>query len=100
MASVPSYRQLAEKTLGQAAAELNSLPAGRIPTDTVIANAAKTQATAAIAAVQALLEIGDVLRANPAPAWTGPDDLRAQTQEEIANFQEGLIRTLNEQGQQ
>ncbi|MGQ4343585.1 hypothetical protein [Streptomyces sp. SAS_275] len=99
MTGVPTYRQLAEKTLGQAAAELNGLPAGRIPTDTVIANAAKTQATAAIAAVQALLEIGDVLRANQT-TWTGPDDLRAQIQEEIAKFQEGLIRTLNEQDKQ
>ncbi|KOU62052.1 hypothetical protein ADK57_25805 [Streptomyces sp. MMG1533] len=62
MTGVPSYRQLAEKTLGQAAAELNGLPTGRIPTDIVMANAAKVQATATIAAVQALLEIGDVLR--------------------------------------
>ncbi|MGW5173125.1 hypothetical protein ACWERY_02005 [Streptomyces sp. NPDC004082] len=100
MTGVPSYRQLAEKTLGQAAAELNGLPAGRIPTDTVIANAAKTQATAAIAAVQALLEIGDALRANQTRAWTGADDLRAQIQEEIAKFQKDFIRTLNEQDQQ
>lgn len=64
MAAVPSYRQLAEKTLGQAAAELNGLPTGRVPTDIVVANAAKVQATAAIAAVQALLEIGDVLSEN------------------------------------
>lgn len=62
MAGVPSYRQLAEKTLEQAAAELNSLPSGRVPTDIVMANAAKAQATATVAAVQALLEIGDVLR--------------------------------------
>jgi hypothetical protein len=70
MAPVPSYRQLAEKTLGQAAAELNGLPTGRIPTDVVMAAAAKVQAIATIAAVQALLEIGDVLRESlnrPAP---------------------------------
>lgn len=62
MAGVPRYRQLAEKTLAQAAAELNGLPSGRVPTDIVMANAAKAQATATVAAVQALLEIGDVLR--------------------------------------
>ena len=62
MADVPSYRTVAERTLGQAADELNSLPAGRVPTDIVVANAAKAQATATIAVAQALLEIGDVLR--------------------------------------
>ncbi|WP_369167771.1 hypothetical protein AB5J49_07875 [Streptomyces sp. R28] len=62
MAGVPSYRQLAEKALDQAAAELNGLPNGRVPTDIVMANAAKVQATATIAVAQALLEIGDVLR--------------------------------------
>ena len=64
MAGVPSYRELAERTLGQAATELNGLPTGRVPTDIVMATAAKVQATATIAVVQALLEIGDVLREN------------------------------------
>jgi len=66
----PSYRELAERTLGQAATELNNLPTGRVPTDIVMANAAKAQATATIAAVQALLEIGDVLREHLKPSAT------------------------------
>lgn len=64
MAGVPSYRQLAEKTLDQAAVEIGKLPTGGTPTDIVIANSARVQALATVAAVQALLEIGDVLREN------------------------------------
>lgn len=62
MAGVLSYRQIAEKTLDQAAAEIGKLPTGSTPTDIVIANSARVQALATVAAVQALLEIGDVLR--------------------------------------
>lgn len=62
MAGVPSYRKLAEKTVGQAAAELNDLPPGRVATDVIMAKSARAQAIAAVAMAQALLEIGDVLR--------------------------------------
>jgi hypothetical protein len=62
MAAVPSYRELAQRTLGQAASELNAIPQGDVHTDIVMAIGAKAQAIATIAAAQALLEIGDVLR--------------------------------------
>lgn len=62
MAAVPSYRELAQRTLGQAASDLNAMPQGQVASAEIQARAAKAQATAAIAAVQALLEIGDVLR--------------------------------------
>ena len=64
MAAVPSYRELAQRTLGQAASELNAVPQGNVATDIVMAIATKAQAIAAIASAQALLEIGDVLREN------------------------------------
>jgi hypothetical protein len=64
MASVPSYRELAHRSLGQAASELNAIPQGNVATDIVMAISAKGQAIATIAAAQALLEIGDVLREN------------------------------------
>lgn len=70
MAAVPSYRELAQRSLGQAASGLNAIPNGNVHTDIVMAIAAKAQAIATIAAAQALLEIGDILRENlkqPAP---------------------------------
>ncbi|MFE3429816.1 hypothetical protein [Streptomyces sp. NPDC059171] len=62
MAAVPSYRELAARTLGQAAADLNAIPEGRVVTAEVQARATKAQAIATVAAAQALLEIGDILR--------------------------------------
>lgn len=60
--TVPSYRELASSTLAQAAAELNQIPNGRVNSAEIEARSAKAQAIATISAVQALLEIGDVLR--------------------------------------
>lgn len=62
MVAVPSYRKLAEATLGQAAQDLNAMPQGNVASAEIQARAAKAQAIATVAAVQALLEIGDVLR--------------------------------------
>lgn len=62
MAVVPRYRELAQQTLGQAASELNAIPQGQVVAAEVQARATKAQAIAAIAAAQALLEIGDILR--------------------------------------
>lgn len=62
MAAVPSYRELAQRTLGQAADDLNAMPRGRVNTAEMQARATQAQAIAAMAAAQALLEIGDVLR--------------------------------------
>ncbi|MER7053473.1 hypothetical protein [Streptomyces sp. NPDC000351] len=63
MADVPSYRELAQRTLGQAAAaDLNAMPQGQVASAEITARAAKAQAIATIAVAQALLEIGDVLR--------------------------------------
>lgn len=64
MAAVPSYRELAQRTLGQAASELNAMPQGQVASAEIQARAAKAQAIAAVAVAQALLEIGDVLREN------------------------------------
>lgn len=64
MAAAPSYRELAARTLGQAAQDLNAMPQGHVASAEIQARAAKAQAIATIAAVQALLEIGDVLREN------------------------------------
>jgi len=64
MAAVPSYRQLAERTLDQTAQELNAMPQGTVSTHEIQARAAKGQVYALVAATQALLEIGDVLREN------------------------------------
>jgi hypothetical protein len=58
---LPSYRTLAGQALAQAAADLNSIPTGRVATDVMVAHAAKAQAVAAIAVAQALLHVGDVL---------------------------------------
>lgn len=62
MAPSPSYRELASRTLQQAAQDLNVIPQGRVASAEVQARAAQAQAIATVAAVQALLEIGDVLR--------------------------------------
>ncbi|MBQ1122614.1 hypothetical protein [Streptomyces sp. B15] len=61
-APVP-YRTIAERTLGQAAAKLNEVPSGRVRADEIAARSAHAQAIATVAVAQALLEIGDVLRA-------------------------------------
>lgn len=62
MTAPPSYRQLAESNIDRAVQELRALPDGVHPSPVVAAAAAQTQAIATIALVQALLEIGDVLR--------------------------------------
>lgn len=62
MAVVPRYRELAQQTLGQATSELNAIPQGQVVATGVQARATKAQAIATIAAAQALLEIGDILR--------------------------------------
>lgn len=69
---MPSYRELASRTLDQAAEDLNAIPQGHVASAEIQARAAKAQAIATIAAVQALLEIGDVLRQalNPTPEET------------------------------
>jgi hypothetical protein len=64
MAGVPSYRKLAERTLDQTAQELNAMPQGTVSAHEIQARAAKAQVYALVAATQALLEIGDVLREN------------------------------------
>jgi hypothetical protein len=62
MSTPPSYRQISERTLGQAANGINEIPDGQVRTDAMLAHAAKAQAVAAIAIAQALLYIGDTLR--------------------------------------
>lgn len=56
------YREIAERTLSQAAQDLNAMPQGNVASAEIQARAAKAQAIATVAVVQALLEIGDVLR--------------------------------------
>lgn len=55
-------RELAGRTLGQAAEDLNAIPEGRVASAEIQARATKAQAIAIIATAQALLEIGDILR--------------------------------------
>lgn len=62
MPGAPSYRQLAERTLDQTAQELNDMPQGTVSAAEIQARATKAQVYALVAATQALLEIGDVLR--------------------------------------
>lgn len=62
MAAVPSYRELAGRTLAQAAQDLNAMPQGNVASAEIQARAAKAQAIATVSIAQALLEIGDVLR--------------------------------------
>jgi hypothetical protein len=66
MSEPTPYRQLARRTLEQAANELNVMPVGPMPTDEFQARSAKAQAIATIAIGYALVEIGDVLRAGAA----------------------------------
>jgi hypothetical protein len=58
------YREIAERTLSQAAQDLNAMPQGNVASAEITARAAKAQAIASVALAQALLEIGDVLREN------------------------------------
>lgn len=58
----PTYKQLAERSISQAADQLNSVPKGEVRTDVMAAHAAMAQALASIAAAQALLDIGDLIR--------------------------------------
>ncbi|WP_434744658.1 hypothetical protein [Streptomyces sp. A-14] len=62
MAAVPSYRELAGRTLDQAAEHLNAVPNGNVASAEIAARSAHAQAIATIATAQALLEIGDILR--------------------------------------
>ena len=62
MVATPSYRELASRTLGQAAQDLNAMPQGHVSSAEIQSRAAKAQAIATVAIAQALLEIGDVLR--------------------------------------
>lgn len=64
MAAVPSYRELASRTLAQAAQHLNAMPSGNVASAEIQSRAAHGQAVATVAVAQALLEIGDVLREN------------------------------------
>ena len=63
MATPPNYRQLAERNLDQATAQLGTLPNGRVPSGEVLACSAKAQAVATIAVAQALIEIADAIQA-------------------------------------
>ncbi|MFF3998535.1 hypothetical protein ACFYX8_35165 [Streptomyces cyaneofuscatus] len=62
MAAVPSYRELAGRTLGQAAEHLNAVPDGNVASAEITARSNHAQAIATVAVAQALLEIGDILR--------------------------------------
>lgn len=62
MATLPTNRQAAEANLAEAKFALGSIPRGVVRTDEMVAHAAKAQALATMAAAQALLDIGDVLR--------------------------------------
>jgi hypothetical protein len=57
------YRQLARQSLQQAADRLNAIPKGQIATAELHAHSAFAQAVATIAVGQALIELGDALRA-------------------------------------
>ncbi len=61
--TAPSYRELATRSLGQAAQSLNEMPVGVVSAAEIQSRAAKAQAIATISVAQALIEIGDVLRA-------------------------------------
>lgn len=62
MAAVPSHRELAGRTLGQAAEHLNGIPNGNVASAEITARATHAQAVATVAIAQTLLEIGDILR--------------------------------------
>lgn len=72
------YRTIAERTLGQAAAKLNEFPTGQVQTAEITARSAQAQAIATVAVAQALLEIGDVLRATLHAKPSGPADEQHQ----------------------
>lgn len=57
------YRQLARRSLAQAADRLNQIPQGPVNIAELQAHATVAQAIAGIATAQALIEIGDALRA-------------------------------------
>lgn len=61
--ALPSYRELASRTLDEAAKLLNAMPIGQVNAAEISARASQAQAVATVAVAQALLEIGDVLRA-------------------------------------
>lgn len=65
-----AYRELARNSMQHAADRLNAIPRGEINTDELHARAAIAQAIATLAVGQALLELGDVLRA----AFREPSD--------------------------
>lgn len=65
--NVPSYREIAERSLAQAAGLLNALPQGSVRVDEMTARSTQAHAVAALAIAQALIEIGDVLRSALAP---------------------------------
>ncbi|MFE9124995.1 hypothetical protein ACFYOF_06165 [Streptomyces sp. NPDC007148] len=60
--SDPTYRDLATRSLDQAAQDVNEMPRGIVSAVEIQSRASKAQAIATIAVAQALLEIGDVLR--------------------------------------
>lgn len=63
MSNPPSYRTLAERALDKSALILASFPQDGLRTDLAMAHFAQAQVIATVAVAQALLEIGDVLRA-------------------------------------
>ncbi|MFI1166580.1 hypothetical protein ACH4UM_23990 [Streptomyces sp. NPDC020801] len=63
MTDPTSYRDLACRTLEKAGQALNEMPQGMVSAAEIQSRSARAQAIATVAAVQALIEIGDVLRA-------------------------------------
>lgn len=64
MSTGPSYRTLSERALDKTASILGSFPKEGLPTaDLAATRIAQAQVAATVAVTQALLEIGDVLRA-------------------------------------
>lgn len=63
MPNPPSYRTLAERALDQSVGILRDFPKQGIPADLAQTYFAHAQVIATVAVAQALLEIGDVLRA-------------------------------------
>jgi hypothetical protein len=57
------YRQLARLSLQHSADRLNAIPQGRVDTAEMQCHATLAQAIASLAMAQALIEIGDALRA-------------------------------------
>lgn len=56
------YRQLARRSLQQAADALNAMPQGQVNALEIQSRAATAQAIATLAVAQALIDVGDVLR--------------------------------------